>query len=715
LFYGGSIEYYHYEAPVWAFTDNLFDNTTIIPDGDVTNRYNGYTAGMVRLTPTNTVGNVFLTVTNLTLQDGPLGRFYLSTSGVATNLVNKGSTNANTLGFYHFTTTTNQVKETNSVIDIGFHYVAVTNGLPIDTDGDGLSDYYEDVNGNGTNDNSSETSFVLWDTDGDGLSDGAEYSLGTNPNAGTNTFTLQITDDADVTLSSPVTGRVVGIRVDLKARTVLDGQTNNLSGLTYTWSVGGQAINTYYHDVDEVTNGTNHEHRVVPLDGSAVTGTNVSFFWTAETNLIPLQLSISKGLFSTNTSLNFTNVYLPEDPAATIYTWLSNTNDSESADPKRSPDGPSNVCKVVRSHNNWHYPFSTGFTDGLGGLMADNEYPIPFMTNTTGQWIDPDGGETYWGDWHAGSGRICLNGSAFLRWHQAFLAAHIAWRTNFNVHAIGTTFTDEIPLNPPDNYTNDNLGLPDYLKRTPPLLPTNIPPNRLFGGWTSAGVHGYVRLGEFRNLDELGRSFDFSWHADGHNTLRLIDRNDVMGDLRSPRASDDLFWKWHTRIDCIRADWIDGGGSDVALITSLVPAPSITTNGPLAEVIVAFDNRVSAGSTNAMMLFTPSGLSSNCYEQGTNYIVHVNTQQLKANALSVNGSLATNLWDWGGTTSRYRIFRFTGFQSPGTGTVTLVLTNKFVFTNTFVATNFIPPRTNYAILTNTTGFQGTNWVFTLTN
>jgi len=43
-----------------------------------------------------------------------------------------------------------QAKETNSVVDIGYHYVAVNSaGQPIDTDGDGTADYAEDGNGNG--------------------------------------------------------------------------------------------------------------------------------------------------------------------------------------------------------------------------------------------------------------------------------------------------------------------------------------------------------------------------------------------------------------------------------------------------------------------------------------------------------------------------------------------------------------------------------------
>ncbi len=42
----------------------------------------------------------------------------------------------------------------------------------IDTDGDGLYDWYEFLVG---------TNATLWDTDGDGVNDGAELAAGTNP------------------------------------------------------------------------------------------------------------------------------------------------------------------------------------------------------------------------------------------------------------------------------------------------------------------------------------------------------------------------------------------------------------------------------------------------------------------------------------------------------------------------------------------------------
>jgi hypothetical protein len=35
-------------------------------------------------------------------------------------------------------------------VDIGYHYVATdTNGIPLDSNGDGIPDYIEDANGNG--------------------------------------------------------------------------------------------------------------------------------------------------------------------------------------------------------------------------------------------------------------------------------------------------------------------------------------------------------------------------------------------------------------------------------------------------------------------------------------------------------------------------------------------------------------------------------------
>jgi hypothetical protein len=144
-FYGGGFEFYNFYGISWPFYDNLFAETVITQGYPVTNDFNAFYNVASNLFPAG-ASNVVLT--NLTFQTGALGDFYLATNNV--KLLNTGSTNANLLALYHFTTATNQIKEANSIVDIGFHYVAVdTNSIPFDTDDDGDPDYHEDNDGDG--------------------------------------------------------------------------------------------------------------------------------------------------------------------------------------------------------------------------------------------------------------------------------------------------------------------------------------------------------------------------------------------------------------------------------------------------------------------------------------------------------------------------------------------------------------------------------------
>lgn len=141
----------------WTAHDNFFDTVTLSgPNnsyGLLVNTHNGYLSTTTLPNASNTKN-----IPYADYQTGPLGSFYYPTSGTNLyTLVGAGSRNADAAGLYHFTTTTNQVKETNSTVDIGFHYVAVnSSGQPIDTDGDGAADYAEDLTGNGSV-NSGET------------------------------------------------------------------------------------------------------------------------------------------------------------------------------------------------------------------------------------------------------------------------------------------------------------------------------------------------------------------------------------------------------------------------------------------------------------------------------------------------------------------------------------------------------------------------------
>ena len=167
---------------VWYAFNNAFDSCTIT-NCTLTNGYNAYLNYTGRLNPTNV--NDVVQSNTLSYQSGPLGSFYQPANSA---LIDKGNTNASLLGLYHFTTQTNQVKETNSIVDIGLHYVATDPfGNPIDTDGDGIPDYLEDANGNGIYDAGDSSNWQLFSTDGTGMSDGWEIKyfghIGIDPNA----------------------------------------------------------------------------------------------------------------------------------------------------------------------------------------------------------------------------------------------------------------------------------------------------------------------------------------------------------------------------------------------------------------------------------------------------------------------------------------------------------------------------------------------------
>lgn len=146
--HGGQVFVIHSTDPYWpVWIENCaFDGTTTNMDLNTNTycNYNAFLNGAQRLV----VQGANDIVTNpFTWQTGPLGTFYQATSSP---LIDKGSVTADVVGLYHFTTTTNEVKETNSIVDIGYHYVALdANGNPLDTNGDGIPDYLEDSNGNG--------------------------------------------------------------------------------------------------------------------------------------------------------------------------------------------------------------------------------------------------------------------------------------------------------------------------------------------------------------------------------------------------------------------------------------------------------------------------------------------------------------------------------------------------------------------------------------
>ena len=124
-----------------TYENNAFDGVSASLDGLV--GYNAYLNGATNTSFTNNHD----IVTNFTWQSGPLGAYYQPSSSP---LLTNGSTYATNLGFYHYTVLTNEIVEGTNIVSRGYHYLALgANGLPIDTNGDGIPDYLQDANGNG--------------------------------------------------------------------------------------------------------------------------------------------------------------------------------------------------------------------------------------------------------------------------------------------------------------------------------------------------------------------------------------------------------------------------------------------------------------------------------------------------------------------------------------------------------------------------------------
>jgi hypothetical protein len=152
LVYGGSFGFGPTNSRI---ADTFFDQAKV-PDwvggrGNTYSGYNAYITNCDRVKPNN-ASDLILATNAVAYKIGPLGIYYQATNSP---LVQAGTTTADLVTLYHFTISTNlisslQIKETNSVVDLSFHYVATDgNGVPADKDGDGIPDYLEDQNGNG--------------------------------------------------------------------------------------------------------------------------------------------------------------------------------------------------------------------------------------------------------------------------------------------------------------------------------------------------------------------------------------------------------------------------------------------------------------------------------------------------------------------------------------------------------------------------------------
>lgn len=183
LVYGTTVTLRQPTGVAWQAHDNAFDSCTISTSSSISNSHNAFISCTNNFSGSS--GGDIVSTNAIGYQTGPLGNFYQPTTSP---LINAGSVTADLTTLYHFTTQTNQTKETNSTVDIGLHYVALaTDGLPADTDGEGLSDYFEDSNGNGLFDGNEVYNWTNAYTLTNGLNDLQNYQL---------TFNVLVNDPA---------------------------------------------------------------------------------------------------------------------------------------------------------------------------------------------------------------------------------------------------------------------------------------------------------------------------------------------------------------------------------------------------------------------------------------------------------------------------------------------------------------------------------------
>ena len=154
-YYNGFLVVHRYTSStpaIWQIQNSSFDGTAFSWNDDYNgntnytflnfNAYNTSNLSWTNISPSGTnevVGPNDQMVTNFDWQSGLLGNFYLPPDSP---IVDKGSTTANLLGLYWFTTQTNQTIESNNIVDIGYHYPATdANGNPIDTYVPGTPNY----------------------------------------------------------------------------------------------------------------------------------------------------------------------------------------------------------------------------------------------------------------------------------------------------------------------------------------------------------------------------------------------------------------------------------------------------------------------------------------------------------------------------------------------------------------------------------------------
>ncbi len=252
----------------WIFNNNLFDQVEISQyAADLNAQYNGYwlapDGSQLTNSDSSTLTDQFLTGSP-PYEAGPFGKYYTAPNS---RLSGAGSTNANLLGQYFYTTKTSQVLAAASNADIGLYYVAAAtnnSGIWVPLVTNGMPCFLADVDGNGIIPSSDPNNAVYAnvDFDGDGMVGIIESNLLKNPLAADNPLAL-----TNVSFSSDSATFVVGVSSTLisglgKVVLMVDGNpaATNQSGsgsAQLVWNTTGYAVGkTHYLQAHLILTGS---------------------------------------------------------------------------------------------------------------------------------------------------------------------------------------------------------------------------------------------------------------------------------------------------------------------------------------------------------------------------------------------------------------------------------------------------------------------------
>jgi hypothetical protein len=443
-------------------------------------------------------------------------------------------------------------------------------------------------------------------------------------------FRLEIRND-NVPGAGPAAfnGEKVAIRTDLRAA-IVGGVGLNVP--TYSWTIGGTAIRSYTQVID----GALTPMALPAMPAAQPAGeARFNFIWSRPGVVrVTVAVTVTDAAMAVHTTSIFRNFNVRRMTQESQVIYCSDrerddTTITAAEQVRRSANGVNGVAnfghyEVCSNHTNWHA--STQMVDWApdpaapGGGTAASRNPAGSF--------NAGGGTIVWGDFSnyliaplgnnsAVRRGVGYSGYAFLWWHYYFLNAHSNWSNYFAVTAPADNA--EYLVVPP-NMANADPGDVDNPPAAGDLTdwgtvnPDSPPTNDVAEVAVQGGYFGYVRLGEYPSLNQLGKEMNApstggvraGWHNNGHVDLSRIQvgtpattpYSDMATVARAPHAPDEVFWKWHTRVEAVANDWGDSTGAATATLAIGADKTSVivTFNMPVAGTGTVAANGTPAGA-----------------------------------------------------------------------------------------------------------------------